>query len=45
MTREQTYVAQVSIGGIDLWAEIFVEGHSPESIVLDFPSDTQLLPK
>jgi nitrous oxide reductase len=43
--EEQTYVAEVSIGGIDLWAVIFVEGHAPESIVLGFPSDVELLPK
>ena len=43
--REWTYVTQVSIGRIYLWAKVFVERHSPESIVLDFPGDVQLLPE
>jgi hypothetical protein len=36
----EIYVAQVSVRGMDLGAIVFIEGQTPESIILGLPSDT-----
>jgi hypothetical protein len=37
--RRDSYVTQVSIGGIDLGTEFFIERQPPESVVLGLPGD------
>ena len=40
-----TYVAQISVGGVDLWTVVLVERHAPEAIVLDFSCNVELTPQ
>ncbi len=40
-----TYVAQVRDAGVYMRTELFVKGHAPETVVLEFASSLQLLPK
>lgn len=40
-----TYVAKVSVGGIDLRPVVLVEGHAPEAVVLRFTSRMKFLPE
>jgi len=35
---KRSYVAQVSIRGINLGTKFFIEGQSPESVILGLPS-------
>ena len=36
----EIYVAQVSVRGMDLGAIVFIEGQTPESVILGLPSNT-----
>jgi len=39
LKRAKSYVAQISVRRMDLWAKILIEGQSPESVVLGLPGD------
>ena len=41
----RTYVAQVSVGRVDLWAVLFVKGHAPEAVVLAEPGSMEFVPE